>query len=136
MPNSHRGGGGHSTHGGDKSAGVNASQSNISNNSGGYHGHNAHDVGRSHANALRSSYNTKESMLSSSGNFPMGLQFGHNLNSSGKLANGQPLTYSCEGLVKAQEVKKQFDAVLDDIKGVVQHVTQREEMKLRQFTGP
>jgi hypothetical protein len=39
-------------------------------------------------------------------------------------------------MAKAQEVKKQFDTVLDDIKGIVQHVTQREEMKLRQFTGP
>jgi len=46
------------------------------------------------------------------------------------------VVYQPDGMAKAQEVKKQFDTVLDDIKGIVQHVTQREEMKLRQFTGP
>ena len=66
----------------------------------------------------------------------MGLQFGNNLSASGKLANGATIVYNSEGLQKAQEVKKQFDAVLDDIKGIVQHVAQREEMKLKQYMAP
>ena len=64
----------------------------------------------------------------------MGLM--NNLTASGKLPNGGSIVYNSEGIQKAQEVKKQFDAVLDDIKGIVQHVTQREEMKLKQYMAP
>lgn len=41
------------------------------------------------------------------------------------------LIYKPEGLKKAQDVKQQIDDVLDNLKGMVTHVTQREEMKIR-----
>ena len=134
MPNSNRAGGAHhSTHGGEKSGNVNASQSNMSNMSGIGHAQMGHHDGQGkggNVQELRSSYNTKESMLSSSGNFPLGMQFGsNNFSASGKFASMHQVVYQPDGLAKAQEVKKQFDTVLDDIKGIVQHVTQREEMK-------
>jgi hypothetical protein len=46
------------------------------------------------------------------------------------------LVYQPEGLRKAQEIKQQLDDVLDNLKGMVTHVTQREEMKIRQHTNP
>ena len=98
MPNSNRAGGAHhSTHGGDKSGGaVNASQSNMSTLSGAVHAQMTHHdgQGRSHGQVLRSSYNTKESMLSSSGNFPLGMQFGsNNFSASGKFGANQQAVY-------------------------------------------
>ena len=39
-------------------------------------------------------------------------------------------------MIKAQAVKKEMDQVLDNLKGIVNHVVQREELKIRQHTNP
>ncbi len=82
------------------------------------------------ANVLRSSYNKGESLVSMSGTF------GSLSRTNNNIVNFSDFIYKPEGYLKAREVKQQFDDVLDNLKGIVQHVTQREEMKLRQHTGP
>lgn len=44
--------------------------------------------------------------------------------------------YKSEQFEKAQAAKKEIDGVLDNLKGLVNHVVQREEMKIRQHTNP
>ena len=46
------------------------------------------------------------------------------------------IVYKPEGFKRAQGIKKEMDDVLDNLKGLVTHVVQREEMKIRQHTGP
>ena len=68
----------------------------MSNMSGIGHAQMGHHDGQGKGNvqALRSSYNTKESMLSSSGNFPLGMQFGsNNFSASGKFGASQQVVY-------------------------------------------
>lgn len=80
-------------------------------------------MGGNQAQNMRSSYVKGESMVSSS---PLGPTTVTNVN----------LIYKPEGLKKAQDVKQQIDDVLDNLKGMVTHVAQREEMKIRQHTNP
>jgi hypothetical protein len=44
--------------------------------------------------------------------------------------------YRPEGYTKSKAVKQQMDDVLDNLKGLVHHVVQREELKIRQHTNP
>ena len=74
------------------------------------------------ASHLRNSYVKGESIVSNS---PIG-----------PTTTNVNLIYKPEGLKKAQDVKQQIDDVLDNLKGMVTHVTQREEMKIRQHTNP
>ena len=46
------------------------------------------------------------------------------------------MIYKPDGFNKAQVVKQQMDDVLDNLQGIVSHVVQREEMKIRQHTNP
>jgi len=69
------------------------------------------------ASNLRNSYVKGESIVSNS---PLG-----------PTTTNVNLIYKPEGLKKAQDVKQQIDDVLDNLKGMVTHVTQREEMKIR-----
>ena len=39
--------------------------------------------------------------------------------------------YRPDGMQRVKEVKQEMDAVLDNLKGLVGHVVQREEMKIR-----
>lgn len=39
-------------------------------------------------------------------------------------------------MIKAEAVKKEMDQVLDNLKVIVNHVVQREELKIRQHTNP
>ena len=47
----------------------------------------------------------------------------------------QPL-YEPESLSKVKDMKRQMEDVLDNIQGLVGHVVQREQMKIKQHTNP
>jgi|LauGreDrversion4_2_1035121.scaffolds.fasta_scaffold724964_2 hypothetical protein len=46
------------------------------------------------------------------------------------------MKYTPSSFSKVTEAKKQVDEALDNLNGIVSHVMQREEMKIKQHTKP